>query len=110
MNHSPVHTPIVVKDWKALFAPTKKTSSELIYHKPTKVNGKITVKPPPEIALKGIDIWKNCLVGQFIDKKPPFSFLRSTIERLWGRMEVPEIITTESSKFMFRFANFSALD
>lgn len=104
------HTQSKVKDWKTLFASTKKDSSDLKFFEPVRINGKITVKPPPEIAQIGCEIWRNCLVGQFIDKKPHFVFLRSMVDRLWGRVEMPKIITTDSGLFMFKFSKPAALE
>ncbi|KAK9265503.1 hypothetical protein L1049_005517 [Liquidambar formosana] len=86
------------------------TKLDLEFFEPTRVNGKIVVKPPLDVAKRGCEIWKDCLVGQFIDKRPSFSFLRTTIDRLWGRKEMPEIITTDGGMFMFRFSDLSALE
>ena len=62
----------LVKSWKTLFSLPAKTSGPLQFSKPCRIDGKLVVKPPAEAVEEGIDMWRGCLVGQFLDKRLPF--------------------------------------
>ena len=99
-----------VKSWKNLFLVPEKTSGQLQFFKPHMANGKLVAKPPVEAVNEGIDMWKGCLVGQFLDKRLPFPVVRSLVNRLWGKNEIPDISTTENGLFFFRFRDLEAWD
>ncbi|GAV78919.1 DUF4283 domain-containing protein, partial [Cephalotus follicularis] len=80
------------------------------FFEPTISNGMIVVEPLPEIASEGSKLWANSLVGQFLGKKPPFSFVKSTIERLWCKKEIPHIVTCDNGLYIFKFLNSGARD
>ena len=46
---------------------------------------------------------EGCLVGQFLDKLIPFPMVRSLVDKLWGKKEMPDISTTENGLYFFRF-------
>ena len=75
--------------------PTK-SNGQLQYSKPQRTDGKFVVKPPEEAVMEGIDMWKGYLVGQFLDKRLPFPVVRSLVNKLWGKKEMPDISTTEN--------------
>ena len=58
--------------------------------------------------MEGVDMWKGCLVGQFLDKRLPFPVVRSLVNKLWGKKEMPDISTTENSLYFFRFRDLDA--
>ena len=90
-----------VKSWKNLFSVPNKTNGQLRYSKPHRTDGKIVVKPPEEAVMEGIDMWKGFLVGQFLDKRLPFPVVRSLVNKLWGKKEMPDISTTENGLYFF---------
>ena len=106
-----------VKSWRNLISMPMKTDSPLQFYTPHCVDGKLVAKPPMEAVNGGIDIWKGCLatypkkkkkkkgclVGQFLDKRLPFPVVRSLVNRLWGKREMPGISTTQNGLFFFRF-------
>ena len=73
------------KSWKNLFSVPTKTNGQLQYSRPHRTDGKFVVKPPEEAVMEGIDMWKGCLVGQFLDKRLPFPVVRSLVNKLWGK-------------------------
>ena len=87
-----------------------KTGGPLQFYMPHCADGKIVAKPPVEAVNEGIDMWKGCLVGQFLDKRLPFPVVRSLINKLWGKREMPGISTTENGLFFFRFRDPAARD
>ena len=99
-----------VKSWKSLVSMPVKTGGPLQYYEPHYADGKLVAKPPAEAVNEGIDMWKGCLVGQFLDKRLPFPVVRSLVNRLWGKREMPEISTTENGLFFFRFRDPEARD
>ena len=99
-----------VNSWKNFFSVPKKTNGQLRYSKPHRTDGKIMVKPPEEAVMEGIDMWKGCLVDQFLDKRLPFPVVRSLVNKLWGKKEMPDISTTENGLYFFRFRDLDARD
>ena len=99
-----------VRSWKSLVSMPVKTGGPLQFCMPQCVDGMIVAKPPKEAVNEGIDMWKGCLVGQFLDKRLPFAVVRSLVNRLWGKREMPEISTTENGLFFFRFRDPEARD
>ena len=99
-----------VKSWKNLFSMPSKSNGQLLYSKPHRTDGKIMIKPPEEAVMEGIDMWKGCLVGQFPDKRLPFPVVRSLVNKLWGKKEMPDISTTDNGLYFFRFRDLDARD
>ena len=61
-----------VKSWKSMVSIPVKSGSPLQFYRPHCDNGKLVAKPPAEAVNEGIDMWKGCLVGQFLDKRLSF--------------------------------------
>ena len=99
-----------VKSWKSLVSIPVKSGSPLQFYRPHCADGKLVAKPPAEAVNEGIDMWKGCLVGQFLDKRLPFPVVHSLVNRLWGKREMPDISTTENGLFFFRFNDLEARD
>ena len=49
---------------------------KLTYVEPQRIGGKVVVKPPKEAMDVGISKWEASLVGQFLDKAPPFMVVK----------------------------------
>ena len=111
-----------VRSWKSLVSMPVKTGGPLQFYMPQCADVMIVAKPPVEAVNEGIDfffffldnegfdLWKGCLVGQFLDKRLPFPVVCSLVNRLWGKREMPEISTTENGLFFFRFRDPEARD
>ncbi|KAF5201693.1 hypothetical protein FRX31_008720 [Thalictrum thalictroides] len=59
---------------------------------------------PRTILDKGIDLWKNHLVGYFIDKRMLYFLVKRAVENEWklkGGMQ----ITTDGKLYYFKFVN-----
>ena len=85
----------VSHNWRSLFMNRPKPCSTLAFYNPSTVDGKVTVNPPPEAVAEGVGIWEGSLVGQFFDKRLPLHVIKSFVERLWGKHEIPGISTTD---------------
>ena len=96
-------------NWRSLFVNGPKSCSTLAFYNPSTVDGKVTVNPPPEAVAEGVGIWEGSLVGQFFDKRLPLH-VKSFVERLWGKHEIPEISTTDNGLYIFRFKDLVARD
>ena len=99
-----------VKSWKTLFSVHAKTSGPLQFSRLHRTDGKLVVRPSAEAMMEGIDMWKGCLVGQFLDKRLPFPVVRSLVDKLWGKKEMPDISTIENGLYFFRFRDPDARD
>ena len=98
------------KNWRSLFVNRPKSCSSLAFYNPSTVDGKLTINPPPEAVAEGVGMWEGSLVGQFLDKRLPLHVIRSFIERLWGKREIPEISITDNGLYIFRFRDPVARD
>ena len=66
------------------------------------------IEPPTEAVVEGMMLWEDCLVGQFFHKRLPLHVVRATIEKLWGKKEIPEISITDNGLYLFRFRDMTA--
>lgn len=48
----------------------------------------IVVAPPNEVEDQGIDKWRNCLVGHFLDKRTSYRAVNSIVMRIWKRFGI----------------------
>ena len=97
-------------NWRSLFVNRPKSCSTLAFYNPSTVDGKVTINPPPEAVAEGVGIWEGSLVGQFFDRRLPLHVVRSFVERLWGKHEIPEISITDNGLYIFRFRDLVARD
>ena len=97
-------------NWRSLFVNRPKSCSSLAFYKPSTVDGKVTINPPPEAVAEGVGLWEGSLVGQFFDRRLPLHVVRSFVERLWGKHEIPEISITNNGLYIFRFKDRVARD
>ena len=71
-----------IKSWKSLVSIPVKKGGPLQFYISHCTDGKIIAKPPIEAVNEGIDMWKGCLVGQFLDKRLLFPVVCSLVNRL----------------------------
>ena len=98
-----------IQNWKSLFAGRPTACNQLAFSGPSIVDGKKIIQPPAAAVLEGVEFWEGSLVGQFFDKGLPLHVVRSIVDRLWGKHELPEISTTEGM-YIFRFRDPKARD
>ena len=97
-------------NWRSLFVNRPKSCSPLSFYSPTTVDGKVTINPPAEAVVEGVGLLEGSLVGQFFDRRLPLHVVRSLVERLWGKHEIPVISTTDNGLYIFRFKDMEARD
>ena len=97
------------QNWRSLFINHPKSCTPLVFSNPARVDGKVIINPA-EAVVEGVVLWEGCLVGQFFDKRLPLHVVRSLVERLWGKHEMPEISTTDNRLYIFRFRDRNARD
>ncbi|KAK3229976.1 hypothetical protein Dsin_001857 [Dipteronia sinensis] len=56
----------------------------------------------------GSKVWKNCLVGYFIEKKLPFSLVNNIAMRIWGNRGLLEVLANEKGFYFFKFSDDEA--
>ena len=99
-----------IKQWTNLFYAPTSSNTKLEFYAPACVEGEPEIHPPAEAVLEGVSMWKSCLVGQFFDKRLPIHVVRTTVDKLWGKHEMPEISTTDNGLYLFRFRDMGARD
>ncbi|KAF5196454.1 Atp-dependent dna helicase [Thalictrum thalictroides] len=91
------------KIWASLFASGEMEKSwplEWIDHE---MEGDVVVVPRT-ILDKGIDLWKNHLVGYFIDKMMPYFLVKRVVEKEW-KLKRGMQITTDGKLYYFKFVD-----
>ena len=99
-----------IKYWNNFFSAPIISNPKLDFYAPSCVDGVPEIHPPDEAVFEGVSMWKGCLVGQFFDKRLPIHVVRATVDKLWGKHEMPEISTTDNGLYLFRFRDMDARD
>lgn len=94
----------VMTSWKdRVVVNSSAPRMDLQYFAPTVVNEKIVVQPPEEVVSLGIEKWKDCVVGYFLDKKLSFDAVKSIAEKVWAKFGLIDVLSNEEGFFFFRF-------
>ena len=99
-----------IKNWNKLFSAPIRSNPKLDFYAPACVDGVPEIHPPNEAVFEGVSMWKGSLVGQFFDKRLPIHVVRATVNKLWGKHEMPEISTTDNGLYLFRFRDMVSRD
>ena len=99
-----------IKYWNNLFSAPIRSNPKLDFYAPACVDGVPEIHPPDEAVFEGVNMWKGCLVGHFLYKRLPIHVVRATVNKLWGKHEMPEISTTDNRLYLFRFRDMDARD
>ncbi|XP_043724094.1 protein DGS1, mitochondrial-like [Telopea speciosissima] len=92
--------------WSALFSTSASTYGDgfkLSYVKPELIDGVLAAKCPDVMVSKGLERWKNTLMGHFIGGRPSFTFARDVLLKQWRIAGHVDINLLESGIFVFRF-------
>ena len=91
------------KSWASLIAPKAANDFSLSYIKPREGLDRKIVSMPKEVRIEGSFAWKNTLVGYFIGKKLPFSYVKNGTARLWSKLGLRDMVATDSGFYFFKF-------
>ncbi|KAK2658648.1 hypothetical protein Ddye_005181 [Dipteronia dyeriana] len=80
----------------------------LKYYQPFQSGNRTYVSPPLEVVDDGSKAWKNCLVGNFIEKKLPFTLVKNISIRIWGCRGLLEVLANENGFYFFKFSDDEA--
>ena len=93
-----------------MFLAPIRSNPKLDFYALACVDGVPEIHPPDEAVFEGVSMWKGCLVGQLFDQRLPIHVVRATVDKLWGKHEMPEISTTDNGRYLFRFRDMDAQD
>ncbi|KAK8709097.1 hypothetical protein V6N13_060127 [Hibiscus sabdariffa] len=88
-------------NWRALFGV--KNDQSLQFFPPVVSEDGITIEPPPDVFDKGILLWQNTLVAQFIGTPPNFLSLQRLVKQIWGKCGEIVINSAGENLFLFQF-------
>jgi hypothetical protein len=91
-----------VQDWRKLFK-TGHSGSSLQFFDPSRRNGRVTIQPPREAVVNGVEKWSSALIGQFLDKPLPFYVVKRSVEKLWDKYGSVDVSLMENGLFLFWF-------
>ncbi|KAK3184871.1 hypothetical protein Dsin_032157 [Dipteronia sinensis] len=77
----------------------------LKFYQPIQSGNRKCVSPPLEVVEDGFKTWKNYLVGNFIEKKLPFSLVYNIAMRIWGNRGLLEVLANEKGFYFFKFSD-----
>ncbi|KAG5545182.1 hypothetical protein RHGRI_017610 [Rhododendron griersonianum] len=105
VEKSPLSNQVVsVSSWKDVVSPAMEVKRlALQYFPPTSVNDRILVTPPSGLGEAGVEKWKNCMVGFFLDKKLPFLSVQSIAFNAWGKKGLVDVLSNDNGFFFFQF-------
>ncbi|KAG5545007.1 hypothetical protein RHGRI_017464 [Rhododendron griersonianum] len=108
---SPCHESVKLK-WAEVVAPPSSTSSSshmnLSYYPPQLRDAKVVVCPPQEVIDLGSELWTDCVVGYFLDKKVPFPIVKNIIMRIWEKFGISDVLANDQGFFFFKFSKADA--
>ncbi|PIA58633.1 hypothetical protein AQUCO_00500524v1 [Aquilegia coerulea] len=91
------------KMWASLFASNDVEKSWPLEWIEPEMEGDVTVVPRT-ILDKGVNLWKDHLVGYFIDKRMSFSLVKRSVEKEW-KVKGGLQITTDGKLYYFKFVD-----
>ncbi|KAF7152148.1 hypothetical protein RHSIM_Rhsim01G0276400 [Rhododendron simsii] len=93
--------------WRDKVAPLGVTKSrmQLRYFPPVVDGERVRVSPPSVVELQGVEKWKDCLVGHFVDKKIPFLTIKSIAFRRWANYGLVDVLSNEKGFYFFQFGS-----
>ncbi|KAG5539167.1 hypothetical protein RHGRI_019653 [Rhododendron griersonianum] len=98
--------------WVDVVAPFScdSTSSRmnLSYFPPQLRDSKVVVCPPQDVVDQGSDLWTDCIVGYFLDKKVPFPIVKNIVMRIWEKFGIYDVRANDQGFFFFKFSKVDA--
>ncbi|MDV3166621.1 MAG: DUF4283 domain-containing protein ['Waltheria sp.' little leaf phytoplasma] len=91
----------VTQHWKQLFSVKEDNSLE--FFEPEAVDGRIRVKPPPEVLAEGVKQWENTVVAQCLGRMPNLGQFQKAVSLLWGKDGGAEVKLAGNNLFLIQF-------
>ncbi|KAF7145517.1 hypothetical protein RHSIM_Rhsim04G0101400 [Rhododendron simsii] len=86
----------------------KNTPMSLSYRPPQVRGSSVVVCPPQEVEDNGSDLWSDCIVGYFLDKKVAFPIVKNIVMNIWRKFGIYEVLANDQGFFFFRFTQEGA--
>lgn len=97
--------PVLGSAWKDKVGCDTVERVNLEFIPPQVVNDRIVVSPPVEVEEQGLDRWKYCIVGHFLDKRLPFKTVKNIIMNIWARFGISDVLANDNGFFFFVFTH-----
>ncbi|KAG5535909.1 hypothetical protein RHGRI_023626 [Rhododendron griersonianum] len=98
--------------WVDVVAPfsydSTSSSMNLSYFPPQLRDSKVVVCPPQDVVDQGSDLWTDCIVGYFLDKKVPFPIVKNIVMRIWEKFGIYDVRANDQGFFFFKFSKVDA--
>ncbi|KAI8551298.1 hypothetical protein RHMOL_Rhmol06G0174900 [Rhododendron molle] len=98
--------------WVDVVAPSLCASASsrmnLSYFPPQLRDSKVVVCPPQDVVDQGSDLWSDCIVGYFLDKKVPFPLVKNIVMRIWEKFGIYDVRANDQGFFFFKFSKVDA--
>lgn len=86
----------------------KNTRMSLSYRPPQVRGSRVVVCPPQEVEDNGSDLWSDCVVDYFLDKKVAFPIVKNIVMTIWQKFGIYEVLANDQGFFFFRFTQEGA--
>lgn len=92
--------------WRALFGKKEKEDDDmdLYYVEPTDKGEEVVACYPKTVYEKYLEEWRNTLVGNFLGRKPSYSFVKDSAPMIWRLKGSVDVTMMESGIFVFYFS------
>lgn len=58
-----------------------------------------------EVHDQGLNLWKNCFLGQFYGLSPRIGHIQAVANRLWDRNDHGEVMSMKNGRYLCKFEN-----
>ncbi|KAK1349808.1 hypothetical protein POM88_054753 [Heracleum sosnowskyi] len=94
---------IVKKSWTQVVNSAPPQVDEVKFEYIPLPEGATTVTPPDEVLKKGVDKFRNCIVGVFTKGALSFNTVNDLANKLWGGKGLLQVFQKSSTTFFFKF-------
>ncbi|KAK1397097.1 hypothetical protein POM88_006960 [Heracleum sosnowskyi] len=104
----PASSPSCFKSWSNVVKDSASVAASFEYV-PLE-DGNTVISPPEEELLLGNDKFKNCIVGTFSKKAPPFKVVSDFASGVWSKKGVCKVAQKNAMTFLFHFEDSSVMN
>ncbi|KAF5940748.1 hypothetical protein HYC85_021915 [Camellia sinensis] len=94
-----------VRIWAPLHQETPSDPINLAHANPRSESEKKSIALSKDICKDGEALGRGWIVGHFIKHKLPYTLVKNTAEKLWGKYGLVDVLTMDKGFFLFKFKN-----
>lgn len=92
------------KSWSSVLKSAPTNVSDVTFDFCPLPKGETIVTPPDDVLQKGLDKFKNCLVGVFTKETLSFNAVNDIAFKVWGKRGLQKVFQKSVNTFIFKFS------